>query len=467
MTIHHSIASFFKRWSAPTTQIGTAQPRALLPTQQQPNYVRRCAVTQSLIPLLRLVAWDVLPKTTGGKRTGWRTIPLPAYIGAYLVKLEQRLPTFGSLHRFLRQHPGLIWALGMPLVADSSQSSGLDVEASLPTQRHLSRKLSSLPNDLLQNLLDEQVDWLKNQLGDAFGAVISLDTKHIISWVKENNPKAFIEDGCFDKTKQPSGDPDCKLGCKRRRNQKTPTKEGQSATGKTGIGEFYWGYASGVVVTKVADVGEFVIAEMTQTFDKADITYFFPLIAMVEMRLGRRPSYFTADAAYDAFYIYDYFHREDEEGFAAIPLRQMNQTRRFDEQGRPLCEADLAMFLKGSFTNRTSLVKHRRGRFACPLLLPEVTADACPVDHPKWRNGGCSLVMPTDPGARIRYQLDRESDAYKAIFNQRTAVERIFSQAMALGIERPKLRNQQAIANQNTLTYILINLRAMQRLAAR
>ena len=35
----------------------------------------------------------------------------------------------------------------------------------------------------------------------------------------------------------------------------------------------------------------------------------------------------------------------------------------------------------------------------------------------------------------------------------------------ALGIERPKLRNQLAIANQNTLIYILINLRAMQRLA--
>jgi hypothetical protein len=47
----------------------------------------------------------------------------------------------------------------------------------------------------------------------------------------------------------------------------------------------------------------------------------------------------------------------------------------------------------------------------------------------------------------------------------RTAVERIFSQAVALGIERPKLRNRNAIANINTLTYILINLRAMQRVS--
>ncbi len=45
-------------------------------------------------------------------------------------------------------------------------------------------------------------------------------------------------------------------------------------------------------------------------------------------------------------------------------------------------------------------------------------------------------------------------------------MERIFSQAVALGIERPKLRNRQAITNLNTLTYVLINLRAMQRVLA-
>ena len=72
--------------------------------------------------------------------------------------------------------------------------------------------------------------------------------------------------------------------------------------------------------------------------------------------------------------------------------------------------------------------------------------------------------MPSAAGARIRYQLDRESDEYKAVYKQRTAVERIFSLAVALGIERPKLRNATAIANINTLTYLLINLRAMNRI---
>ena len=72
--------------------------------------------------------------------------------------------------------------------------------------------------------------------------------------------------------------------------------------------------------------------------------------------------------------------------------------------------------------------------------------------------------IPTSIGARLRYTLDRESDAYKEVYRQRTAVERINSQALAFGIERPHLRNGCAIANINTLIYTLINLRLLQRL---
>ncbi len=75
-------------------------------------------------------------------------------------------------------------------------------------------------------------------------------------------------------------------------------------------------------------------------------------------------------------------------------------------------------------------------------------------------------MMPTSIGARLRYQLDRQSELYKSIYRQRTANERINSQALALGIERPHLRNGAAIANRNTLIYTLINLRFLQRLRA-
>ena len=459
-----TLIHFWKVWQQKPS-LSAHLPPLLLAKRYQPHYVRQCATTQRICQWLRLVDWEQLPFSLSLNRQGERAIPLAAYVAAYLVKIDQQIPTFGKLRTFLRSHPALLWSLGFPVPYTRRVPDARSLEACLPSQQHFSKKLSRLPNEILQSLLDGQVLWLISRFGDSFGDVISFDTKHILAWVKENNPKTYIKEDRYNKHKQPAGDPDCKLGCKRRRNQKTPTKEGQSAREVgVGIGEFYWGYASGVVATKVPHVGEFVLAEMTQTFDRADTTYFFPLMSQVEQRLSRRPRYGTGDAAFDAFYIYDYFHSEAHDGFAAIPLRQINKTRTFTPDGTPLCEADLPFFMKNSFVNRTSLVQHRRGSYGCPLLHPEPNGDECPIQHPRWPHGGCTLVMPTAAGARIRYQLDRQSDPFKRIYDQRTAVERLFSQATSLGIERPKLRNQAAIANINTLIYLLINLRTIQRL---
>jgi hypothetical protein len=231
------------------------------------------------------------------------------------------------------------------------------------------------------------------------------------------------------------------------------------------VGEFYWGYASGVVATKVPDWGEFVLAELTQPFDQSDVSYFFPLMAATERRLGRRPQYGAFDAAFDAHYVYQYF--ADGAGLAAVPFAERGGiTRTFDEQGLPLCAAGQPMPLKSTFICRTTLVEHERGRYACPLLFPTPTGETCPVAHENWPKGGCILTMPTDQGSRIRYQLDRESAAYKEVYQQRTASERVNSQAVDLDIERPKLRNGRAIAHRNTLIYVLINLRGLQRVRA-
>ena len=236
------------------------------------------------------------------------------------------------------------------------------------------------------------------------------------------------------------------------------------------IGEYYWGYASGVVATKIADWGEFVLAELTQTFDQADISYFFPLMEAVERRLGFRPCYGAFDAAFDAFYVYDYFDSEEHDGFAAVPYSEKGgSTRRaFSAEGLPLCAASLPMPLKFTFHDRTTtLIPHVRARYACPLLFPEANGQACPVAHKRWAKGGCLTTMAYTPGAQIRHQLDRQSQLYQTVYKQRTATERINSQAVHLGIERPKLRNQQAITNTNTLIYLLINLRAMERVLAK
>jgi len=207
--------------------------------------------------------------------------------------------------------------------------------------------------------------------------------------------------------------------------------------------------------------------------DQGDTTYFFPLMRQVEERLGYRPRLGTFDAAFDAWYVYAYFYDEnDPSRFAAVPFSEKGgykaNGRQFTPEGLPLCAAGLAMPLQFTYTDRTTcIVEHQRGKYVCPLLVPTQTARTCPIRHPNWKKGGCTVAMPTSIGARLRYTLDRKSEAYKAAYRQRTALERINSQAVALGIERPHLRNGQAITNQNTLIYILINLRFWQRLRAR
>jgi hypothetical protein len=348
----------------------------------------------------------------------------------------------------------------------------------LPTPRHFPRLLHKLPNTCLQFLLTSSIQALLAEFtrrAIAVSQVVAVDTKHILAFVRENNPKAYIKSDRFNKEKQPAGDPDCKLGCKRRHNRRASSQEPPASTPTTNpvpaemisIGEYYWGYASGVVAVKVPGWGEFVLAELTQPFDKPDVSYFFPLMALAEQRLGHKPRFGALDAAFDAWYIFDYFHRDDDpDAFAAVPFSERggHKDRKFTSDGAPFCAANQPMALRYVFTSRTSLVEHPAQRYACPLLYPEPSGQSCPKNHENFAKGGCTATLPASIGARLRYTLDRQSQVYKDVYKQRTAVERIFSQAKELGIERPHLRNGQAIANWNTLIYTLINLRLLARI---
>jgi hypothetical protein len=441
-----------------------------------PRFVRDSPIAQHYLRLLGPIDWTRFPERD--LETDWVTpaIPFAAFAAACLIKLDQGLVYMSSLRRYLVDHPSLLWMLSFPLVISPRSAYGFDVEASLPTARHLTRLLRQIPNACFQYLLDETVRLLMSELLDLapdFGCCISLDTKHILAWVKENNPKAYVKNR-YDKEQQPSGDPDCRLGCKRKQNQRsrhetleTPLGDAVPASGVQ-VGEYYWGYGSGVVSTKVPSWGEFVLAELTQPFDCGDATYFHPLMADVERRLGFHPPFGAFDAAYDAFYVYEPFHRAG--GFAAVPFVVKGKTKKrtFSAEGLPLCNAGLPMPLQFTYTSRTtSIIEHEKGRYVCPLVYPERSGQVCPIADPHWPKGGCSTTLATSIGARIRHQLDRDSDDYKEIYKQRTATERINALAKELGIERPKLRNQQAIANQNTLIYVLLNLRALQRVRQR
>lgn len=444
---------------------------------QLPPFVTDCPVARKYLTLLEPLAWANFPERN--PRRAWpgpQPLARAPFVAAYLVKLHEGKTYMSELRQYLLEHPALVWLLGFPLVPSSSYPWGFDLEATVPTTRQFLAVLRQLDNDALQFLLDNTVQRLQQELPPElnFGQIVAFDTKHILAWVQENNPKTFIPNGRYDKNRQPKADPDCRLGVKKRRNQSskiaapdhvTPTNEARPAR-KTAVTEAYWGYGSGIVVTKLPGWGEFVLAELTLTFDRHDLIYFPPLMAATERRLGFQPPFGVGDAAFDAFYVYDYFDQAG--GLAVVPLSRRSKVHRtFNESGLPLCEAGYPMPLKDTFICRTAAVHHQRGRYVCPLLFPQPTGQSCPLNHKRWSKGGCVVTMPTALGARLRYQIDRQADTFKQLYKHRSATERINALALNLGIERPKLRNRQAITNRNTLIYILLNLRAIQRILAK
>jgi hypothetical protein len=217
-----------RRQGAPTPQPAPVVPllrpdlaRLAQPEAALPAFVVHDAVTRKYLDLLGPLDWTHFPERPANHPwPGPTPAPRAPYVAAYLIKLNEGLRSLGKLRTYLLEHPALVWSLGFPLVADPTAPYGFDVARSLPTRRQLGRVLRELDNAAAQFLLDGTVQLLRMELpADVnFGDVIALDTKHIIAWVKENNPKAYVSDR-YDKTKQPKGDPDCKLGCKKRHNK--------------------------------------------------------------------------------------------------------------------------------------------------------------------------------------------------------------------------------------------------------
>src|SRR2546430_13836307 len=119
--------------------------------------------------------------------------------------------------------------------------------------------------------------------------------------------------------------------------------------------------------------------------------------------------------------------------------------------------------------------RRRHTRFDCDWSSDVCSSDlGCPVlaqhpgmpeqcDHERFATGGCMTDINAERGGLLRLTLDRSSPLYRAIYCQRTSAERINSQAKELGIERPHVRNQRSVERLNTLTYLLINAKALQR----
>ena len=442
-----------------------------------PAWVAADPVAQKYRALLGALPWVQFPeRPTDRPWPGPQPAPPAPFVAAFLVKLHAHQRYMADLRTYLIEHPVLVYLLGFPRQPDPTAPHGFDVAASVPDRRQLSRVLRTLPNAALQFLLTASVELLRASLPPeqqaTFGDTIAGDTQAILAWVKENTPKQYIKEGRLDKTKQPVGDPDCKLGVQACHNTPpaedgalpTPTTDGKPA-GQLQVGvDILWGYAAGIVVTRLPDGTEIVLAERTRPFNESDISYFFPLMAQVEQRLGHRPRTGIWDAAYDAHYVYDYFNQAGGQTIVPLVEGRRGSQRQFAPDGAPLCAAGLPMPRLFTYQDRSCLVPHEREKCGWPLLHPQPSGEPCPINDPHFAHGGCTTTLATSRGARLRHQVDRTSATYKHLYAQRTMVERINSQAEALEILHAKLRHGLAIANRNTLTYVLLNLRALRRL---
>jgi hypothetical protein len=396
----------------------------------------------------------------------WRTIdpprkhgpgnpghPKSAYIKAALVRINEHLLSTPRWRAYLLDHPFLVLELGFRPHIDLTQPYGFDVAKTVPSIRHLNTMLRELDPALLADLLEQSVQALQEEI-PGLGDVVAFDVKHIYANVKENNQRAYVKER-FKKDQQPRGDPDCKLGVKRSTNQ----EQADGSTKETK--EYLWGYGSGVAAASTPDYGDVVLAECTQPFNENDITYFIPLFLQSVALLNRFPLHITADAAFDAWYTYQTCALRG--GIAAIPLNQhAHPVVLRDADGTPRCPIGLRMHPTYQFQHTRG---YRAQRYRCPLLFPAASGQTC--EHEQFGKGpGCVKDINIEAGGLLRVTLDRHSPLYKGIYNQRTSCERINSQAKDLGIERPKARNIGSMRRLNTLTYITINMKALQRARA-
>jgi hypothetical protein len=343
------------------------------------NMLARDPLIQQYRAFFSLFDWSVVEQWQAQRSAscGSHGHPIMAYLKAFLVRIKEGLIYAQQLRNFLLKHPLLVIELGFDLKLDHSADYGFDVERTLPCRYWLGEKLRLLDPALLQDLLAATVAALQEEI-PGLGEVVAFDVKHIYGWVKENNERVYVKDR-YDKTHIPAGDPDCKLGVKRSTNQEQP--DGTTAEKK----ELIWGYGTGVAAATTPEYGDVVLAEYTQPFNENDITYFRPLYQRTVLALKGFPTHVTADAAFDAWYVYEAAARHG--GIGAVPLNAHGHPDvRYDHDGVPICRQGLRMVPTFQFNHTHG---YRAQRFCCPLLFPQPTGDTC--DHPQFLKGkGCA-----------------------------------------------------------------------------
>lgn len=311
---------------------------------------------------------------------------------------------------------------------------GFDITVPLPSYWTFDRFLKNFDHSVLSDIMKSQVVLLADKaiIDTSF---IGLDSTPIAANTSQNNPKSFLANK-FKPDNHPRADKDCNLGVHTASNQ---TNEKNY--------KFYWGYKNHILVDCISGLPVF---EVTTTADVHDSSVALDILADTHAFLPITECTFLADKGYDAKNIYNQVHVLYK-GECIIPLNKRNtRNSKFLPQGNPVCEAGLAMWKDGKFSDggRT------RQKFCCPLKSSK--GAVCPCHHKNFYNGkkhrGCTkyMTIPDD----LRRSIDRESKYFKNSYSLRTECERYNSRFKNTGQERMWVRNKNSVTNLNTLAHI-------------
>ena len=282
---------------------------------------------------------------------------------------------------------------------------GFDISRPLPSYWTFDRFLKNFDNKVLSEIMKTQVLFLSKE-GIVDTSFIGLDSTPVSANTSQNNPKSFLSNK-FKPGNQPRADSDCKLGVHTASNQTNEKK----------------------------------YHDATVALDILAATHSFQPITDCT---------FLADKGYDVKNIYNQV-KDLYNGECIIPLNKRNSKNpKLLPQGNPICEAGLAMWKDGKFSD----CGRTRQKFCCPLKSSKDTV--CPCHHKNFYNGkkhrGCTkyLTIPDD----LRLSIDRDSKYFKSNYSLRTECERYNSRFKNTGQERMWVRNKASVTNLNTLAHI-------------
>lgn len=311
---------------------------------------------------------------------------------------------------------------------------GFDITKPLPSYWTFDRFLRNFDHSVLSAIMKSQVLLLADQavLDTSF---IGLDSTPVAANTSQNNPKSFLS-AKFNPDNQPKADADCRLGVHTASNQSNEKNF-----------QFFWGYKNHVLVDCISGLPVF---EITTTADIQDSSVALDILAGTHAFLPLTECTFLADKGYDAKKIYNQVHTLYQ-GECIIPLNIRNtKNPKLLPQGNPVCEAGLAMWRDGKFSDRG----RTRQKFCCPLKSSK--NGECPCHHKNFYNGkkhrGCTkyLTVPDD----LRLSVDRNSKYFKSTYSLRTECERYNSRFKNTGQERMWVRNRASVTNLNTFAHI-------------